>query len=223
MQEIVAESAASAEALSPLFGTRREASQPASAPTEALPPDEALMGTVAKGGGDGRRALAELFRRHGEPLGRFLYRLVGRQQEAEDLIQDVFVRVAEKAPSFRGESPFRTWLFSLALNIARSHQRRAALEERVDREWAARRPDSADHGAGTDPVAAAQNRELLQRLDRALAQVPEPEREIFLLYWFGKLPYAEISRLTGVSVSAAKVRVHRALGRIHRALGDGRA
>ncbi|MCZ7648234.1 MAG: RNA polymerase sigma factor [Planctomycetota bacterium] len=185
-------------------------------------PELALVQRVARKDASSARALELLFVRHGEALARFLARSVRGAQEVEDLVHDAFVRVAEKASSFRGESPFRTWLFSLALNLLRSRKRRASLEEKADETILVKRPELAEVRPEADPSWDVERRELWEKVEEALGNLAEPERETFMLYWFGKLPYSEISRITGVSVSAAKVRVHRALSRLSQMLGGNR-
>ncbi len=168
------------------------------------------------------RALELLFERHSEPLLRFLTRTLRHEHTAEDILHDVFVRVAEAAPTFRGESTVRTWLFTLALNKVRSGKRRDAVENRATEMMVASRPaQHTDHKH--DPFEQAQQRELRQRVDVAIGELGADERETFLLYWFGGMNYAEISAASNITVSAAKVRVHRALLRLNKLLGEATA
>jgi RNA polymerase sigma-70 factor (ECF subfamily) len=180
------------------------------------PADVEWVRQVARRDGSSGQALEGLFLRHAEPLHRFLARTLRNEAEAEDLVHDAFLRVADKAGTYRGESPFRTWLFALALNLVRSHKRREAVaEEARDTlavERARRKPDH-------DPALLSQQRETWARVEAAIAGLHEAERETFLLYWFGELTYAEISQLQEISVGAAKVRVHRALARLSESLG----
>jgi RNA polymerase sigma-70 factor (ECF subfamily) len=195
-------------------------SSPDAAPAADARPDEPSDGElarhVARRDGSSRQALERLFLRHAEPLARFLARWLRSETEAEDLVHDAFLRVAEKAGTYRGESPFRTWLFALALNLARGRRRREALADQVHDAVAAER--SAPQAAH-DPAWLSQRRETWARVEAAIAALAEAERETFLLYWFGELSYAEISALQGISVAAAKVRVHRALARLAESLG----
>lgn len=180
------------------------------------PTDVEWVRQVARRDGSSGQALEGLFLRHAEPLQRFLARTLRNEAEAEDLVHDAFLRVADKAGTYRGESPFRTWLFALALNLVRSRKRREAVAEEVHDalavERARRKPDH-------DPASLSQKRETWTRVEAAIAGLHEAERETFLLYWFGELSYAEISRLQEISIAAAKVRVHRALARLSENLG----
>jgi RNA polymerase sigma-70 factor (ECF subfamily) len=178
------------------------------------PPDSELIRRVAAKNDQSNSALELLFRRHSQPLLRFVVRTLRNEESAEDLVHDVFIRVAESARSYRGESSFRTWLFTLALNLVRSRQRRSAVEKKVS-ESMGRQPITKQP---IDPAESAERRELCERVDGAIAGLAESERETFLLYWFGQMSYAEISETTGISIAAAKVRVHRALARLSRTL-----
>lgn len=220
----MAEFALVADSLLPTAPDRAPGTRETVSPTPAVaePSDEDLLRRVASRNGVSVAALEELFLRHAGPLGGFLRGVLREDSEAEDLVHDTFIRVAEKAATFREESPFRTWLFSLALNLARTRRRRVMLKERTQEKMARARPTGTALANASDPAWNAQQRELRVRVDRAIATLAEPEREVFLLYWFGKLPYAEITKLTGVSVPAAKVRVHRALARLGELLEDFR-
>ena len=165
-----------------------------------------------------RRALETLFERHSDALLRFLTRLLRNSHSAEDILHDVFVRVAEAAATYRGESSVRTWLFTLALNKVRSQQRRNALENRASAIMSSEPKPESD--GREDPFEQAQARELRQRVDAAIGELGDGERETFLLYWFGQMTYADIGIASGITVSAAKVRVHRALARLSKRLGE---
>jgi RNA polymerase sigma-70 factor (ECF subfamily) len=180
--------------------------------------DAGLLGCVALGGDAARDALEQLFLRHSGPLLRFMRRVTRNDTDAEDIVHDCFVRVAEAARSYRAEGQFRTWLFSMALNLVRTQQRRLAVREKSDPVVVAQQSARWRERAENDPALSAQKRELLQRVDAAIATLNDAERDIFLLYWFGQLTYPEISQVSGVSVSAAKVRVHRALARLGKIL-----
>ena len=220
----MAEFALIADTLFPLAPNHAPGIRETVSPTPAVnePTDEELLRRVASRNGASVAALEGLFLRHAGPLGGFLRGLLREDSEAEDLVHDAFIRVAEKAATFREESSFRTWLFSLALNLARTRCRRVALKERTEEKMMRSRPAGTALENASDPVWSAQQRELRMRVDRAIATLAEPEREVFLLYWFGKLPYAEITQLTGVSVPAAKMRVHRALARLGEQLEEFR-
>lgn len=195
-----------------------DAARPDMARDPAALSDPELLQHVARKDALASGALEHLFLRHSGPLLRFLSRLLRDSHAAEDLLHDVFIRVTEAAGTFRGGSSARTWLFAMGLNQVRSRQRRAALENRTSEQMKRGCPQTVQHRPEDDPVQRAQNKELRDQIDLAIADLNEGERETFLLYWFGQMSYHEISETTGLTVAAAKVRVHRALTRLSRRL-----
>jgi RNA polymerase sigma-70 factor, ECF subfamily len=208
-----------ADAIPPAQAVMRAGSAPSQAMTVKAQEisDAELLQRVARSDALSGPALETLFLRHSEALLRFLARTMRSDQESEDVVHDVFLRLTECAGSFRGDCAFRTWLFTLAVNNLRSKQRRAALESRSTETIAMKMQQLAARKQH-NPEQKLQHRELLHKVDAAIAQLAESERETFLLYWFGEMSYAEISELTGLSVAAAKVRVHRALARLSNTL-----
>jgi RNA polymerase sigma-70 factor (ECF subfamily) len=189
-------------------------------PQSAGPDDDAkLLESIARGDASSGAALEQLFARHSGALMRFMCRVTRNDADAEDIVHDCFVRVVEAAKTYRRESQFRTWLFSMALNLARTNKRKAAVREKADPLVALQEKNRLSARAThADPAQTAQRRELLQRVDGAIGSLSDSEREVFLLYWYGQLSYPEISEMSGVSVAAAKVRVHRAMARLGKLL-----
>ncbi|HEY1015413.1 MAG TPA: RNA polymerase sigma factor [Herpetosiphonaceae bacterium] len=160
---------------------------------------------------DGRGAsqsitLDELYRQYRGPLLRYLGRLCGSPEAAEDLLQETFVRVCGAVLSFRGECSVATWLFRIARNAYLNGQRRPA-HARIPTEELLAIPDH--HGDG-DPVLYVTAREAQDRIALALAGLPEKQRSILLLRDGEDLAYAEIAEVLEISLSAVKVNLFRA-------------
>jgi RNA polymerase sigma-70 factor, ECF subfamily len=128
-------------------------------------------------------------------------RLSGQPATAEELTQDVFVRVWQRLKSFRGESAFTTWLHRLAVNVALMAQRTTIRRERrvtpVD--------DLAVFDRGTPPKAA-ENLDL----ERALARLPPGAREVFVLHDVEGYGHAEVGKLLGIAEGTSKAQLFRA-------------
>lgn len=169
---------------------------------EALDDTELMMLVRQRGDAD---ALALLFERHQGPIHGFLYRLTGRTDTSEDLLQEVFLRVLRYARSYAPGAPFRPWLYRITRNVWADHRARFRLE-RSPEEHA--EPLSADDEGPMARLVFAQDRE---RLMRALGRLPEGKRELLLLSREPGLSYQELADIYGCSVGALKVRVHRAL------------
>jgi RNA polymerase sigma-70 factor (ECF subfamily) len=148
--------------------------------------------------------LSILFERHHSRLYGFCLGLLGNRESARDLVQEVFFRLLKYRESFRPEAPFAPWLYRLARNACIDHLRRSGRERSGEPDL--ERPDPT-------PLVPAEleKREELERLQAALARLPEDKRELLLLARSGTLSYEQISTLLGCSVGALKVRVHRAL------------
>jgi RNA polymerase sigma-70 factor, ECF subfamily len=155
--------------------------------------EQTLLGQVVQGD---ERAFSQLYDRYWRPVYAIGIRLLGDVCLAEDLVQDVFISVWQKASSFNPErASFATWLNSIARNRATDLDRRRRI-----------RPSSA----GQDPLrwvpGGPQPEESVDGWDvaRALAELPDKHRELLLLAYFEGLSQSEISRRTGIPLGTVK-------------------
>jgi len=130
-------------------------------------------------------------------------RMVGTHEHADDLLQDIFLKIWTALPSFRGEAQLYTWVWRIAtnetLNWLRRERVRAALRfQSIDAELE-RRILADPYFNGTDA-----QRELF----KALARLPEKQRQVFVMRWWDELSYEQISAITGTSVGALKASYH---------------
>ncbi len=187
--------------------------------------DEELYRLYADGDG---RAFRTLLDRHGNVVYGYLSRYLGDDEMAQDVAQDAFVRVVRGADDFRGESSFRTYLFTLvrhaAIDALRRRDRRpdaraASLEALagpssedpplIDRLAA---PDRNDHRTLSS--------ELSQALESGLALLTDVQREAFLLREVEGLTFPEIGAIQGVPLDSARSRVGYAIKSLRRSLAD---
>lgn len=147
---------------------------------------------------------ADLFERHGRSVRAYLRALTGNVELGDDLAQDVFLRVVGSAQRYEPRGRERAWIFRIARTTLIDHQRRMAA-----------RPVIADVVA--DPVAPPAQ-EVHLDLQRALAQLPETEREAFLMAEAGGLSYAEIALALEVTVPAVRSSLYRACMTLRAAL-----
>jgi len=150
--------------------------------------------------------LSVLFERHHRRLFGYCLRFVRDRAAAEDLVQEVFVRMLKYRHSYREQGSFDAWMFRLTRNLCLDYVARRGGEISVAE---IRGEEEEAPEAGPDTVAA--RREELRLLERALGRLPEDKRELLLLARFGSLTYEEIAETLGCTVGALKVRVHRAL------------
>jgi RNA polymerase sigma-70 factor, ECF subfamily len=139
-------------------------------------------------------------------IRRFLCRLVG-QDEAEDLTQDVFLKISQALPEFRGDSTLATWVYRIASNHAldtlRSRASRRLLEVPLAGEQGL-----TDHSRDGEQRMFRQ--EMHQCLDRLIGKLPPNYRSTFLLSEYEGLTNPEIAAALGISLDAVKIRMHRA-------------
>jgi RNA polymerase sigma-70 factor (ECF subfamily) len=171
------------------------------------PPDEdqERMRRVARGDRD---AFVELFDRHQAAVVRFATRMVGDPARAEELAQDIFLRVYQAAPRYQPTARFTTWLYRVAthhcLNELRTPARRApppAGEEALG-------TLAADAAHGPEAVSAGHS--LARVVQAALAALPDRERAAFALCRFEGLSYRDIAEALEATEPAVKSLIHRA-------------
>jgi RNA polymerase sigma-70 factor (ECF subfamily) len=173
-------------------------------------PDEQLM--LAYRGGDAG-AFETLYARHRARLFRFVLRSTKARAVAEELYQEIWMRVIEARAGYTPKARFTTWLFTIAHNHLIDHWRKRAPAvialdgEEVD----SRSPDPADQ---------AQARESLARFAAALEALPRLQREAFLLHEEGGLSVAEIAAATGANEETAKSRLRYAMAKLKAAVSD---
>ncbi len=158
-------------------------------------------------------AFAGVVRRHGARLVGLCTRLTGDRGLGEELAQETLARAFAALGSWRGEAGFRAWLTRVAVNACRDWQKAGARAERPTE------LDPAALATTLDPEREAAGRELGSALAAAIAKLPAANREAFVLFHVEGLPYEEIRAITGVSVTALKVRVHRARQKLLEELG----
>jgi len=153
--------------------------------------------------------IAPLFDRHSGRLYNYFVRLTGNRQLSEDMVQDVFLRILTYRHTYRGESRFTTWMYTIARNVQIDNFRRWGREQpfQYDR-------DDDDGGRRNDePVSddSVDYRYDEALLETALQRLSPAKREALIMSRYQGMKYAEIAEVTGTSVENVKVRVHRAV------------
>jgi RNA polymerase sigma-70 factor, ECF subfamily len=190
---------------------------PTPTPGEAAVPDAALLAAVAVGDVE---ALGALFDRHHRAVERFIGRLAyGFPSELGDLVQITFIEVRRAAGNFRGASAVRTWILSIAANVVRHHVR-GETRRRAMITAATQRPPPL---GGAPPDEHASHRQLLERLQQALAALPAELREAFVMCELEEVPGAEAARALGLRQGTLWWRLHEARKRLRAALEGGGA
>lgn len=184
---------------------------------DASPSDEALMLRLQAGAD---AALAALMERWEEPVKRFIFRLVGNTAEAEDLAQEVFVRIYTKRATYRAGAKFSTWCFSIAANQAKNRlrwwRRRPALSLNAWTEAGGEVPDDSPAGALASNRAVRAER--VAAVQTAIAALPVDLRTALVLFEYEQQSMAEIAAVLNCTTKAVENRLYRARQRLRQAL-----
>jgi RNA polymerase sigma-70 factor (ECF subfamily) len=173
-----------------------------------LRPDHEVVHAVLDGDTE---AFATLMHRYGDSCTRFAVRMLGSRDDADDALQNAFIRAFRALPNCRDPRRFRSWLMQIVVNECRTYGSRRTRRAR----WFVK-----DESVLEKAETPAESTELRDELHRALATLPAAQREAFILRYAEDMSYDEIAAVTGVGISALKMRAKRACERM-RELLDG--
>lgn len=181
---------------------------PALTSSDQIPLQRIALGNCA--------VIDELFRRYRSAAFRIAYRLLGQEADALDAVQDGFVKALRNLGSFQGRSSIKTWLLRIvsnaALDIGRKRKRNSRFTDgEVD-------DQIASPGSPSDSVLV--RAELREQIETALAQLSEPQRQVFVLHSEGELVYREIADALGISIGTVMSRLFYARQKLKSLLAD---
>jgi RNA polymerase sigma-70 factor (ECF subfamily) len=173
------------------------------------PSDAALMASVAENDMD---ALELLVRRHQASALSTAYRILARWDQAEDVAQEVFIRVYQAAGSYVPTAAFTTWMYRIVVNLCRDHlrKRRPNLEP----------PEDLGDSRGEAPAQVIARAEHAEAVRKAVDRLPERQRITVILHRFSGLSHAEIAEATGWSVAAVESCLVRAYAALRQGLSE---
>jgi RNA polymerase sigma-70 factor (ECF subfamily) len=179
--------------------------------------DDQLLARFARGDRD---ALDELFRRYRSAAYRVAYRLLGREADALDAVQESFIKALTHIHNFQGRSSFKTWLLRVvsnaSLDLGRQRGRREALSlEAV----ASTEPEAGPLVTFDRPTQGLEREELRDLLQEALGALPEAQRRTFVLHVEGELNYREVAEVLGISIGTVMSRLFYARQKLRAYLG----
>lgn len=170
--------------------------------------DEELVAACLNSAGRDDRPFKELFRRYQTTVWRICYGVVRNPQDAEDLTQDVFVKVYRNLDRFEGRSALKTWIYRIAINTSQNELRRRSRRPQVEGTSV---EDMSEYLPGRETIDEYWATKVRNARLRAALQTLKPKQlEILRLKDFEQWQYAEIAEHLNISLSAAKMRVQRA-------------
>ncbi len=182
--------------------------------------DSNELGLVTKARAGDSDAFRVLVERHSRPLFRLAYRMTGNQQDAEDVVQDSFLRAYKQLARFDERASFGTWLYRIAVNcsldLVRSRKRRNELTTPGDSDMDDPVLSLPAHDPTPDRIAMSG--EVRDRVAEAMTELSASERTAFVLRHFEGMRIEDVSRVLGCQPGAAKHSVFRAVQKLRRAL-----
>ncbi len=172
------------------------------------PSDEELMRCYVQEAD--RHAFEQIFARYASRLLGMFRRSGCSDPIAQDMLQQTFLHVHRARNDFRLDGRLRPWVFAIGMNVRREYFRKRKRRPETQLDLDKHREPSVD------PAASTATDRLVRR---AIAELPDSQREVILLHWFEELSFREISAIVGASLSAVKVRAHRGYERLREALG----
>jgi RNA polymerase sigma-70 factor (ECF subfamily) len=177
----------------------------------SLPSDRPDAELVSKAAGGDEAAFAALVRRHERRVYNLAYRMLGREEDARDATQDVFLSCYRRLPSFRGEAAFTTWLHRVTVNAAYDilRRRRGTVLGQDELPEPPPEPDHADRASASVDI------------QRALMRVPVEYRSAVVLHDIQGMAYEDVAVILNIPIGTVKSRIHRGRVALGRALGSG--
>lgn len=159
-------------------------------------------------------ALDQLVHRHYARLFNIAYRLCGHYDDAQDLVGETFLRASRAIREFRGDAHFTTWLYSILKNVFLSQRKRQRLRDHTSLDDLVQLDERSVYRQIEDPApgpeALAEREEQAAAVQLAVADLPEAQRLLVVLYHFQHCSYEEIAEITALPVGTVKSRLNRA-------------
>ena len=157
-------------------------------------------------------AFQSLYKIYGKKISNYLFRMTGSREESEDLAQDTFIQAYKKLASLREPLKFQSWLFRIAQNnVFQKYRGRQPVIESIDEEamteWSELQQLTTPQ---MEPEAEVLSVELEAVIARAISQLPEKYRTVFVLSAIQRISYSEISEIVNRSLASVKSDIHRA-------------
>jgi RNA polymerase sigma-70 factor, ECF subfamily len=174
---------------------------------------------VARSRGGDLESFNQLILRWERPIFALAYRVIGREEDARDVVQETFLRAFRALPGFKGQAKFSSWLYRIALNLCRDWIRRRRRSPLVELPEGV---DPVELAAESGPVESieevAARKELSEAVAEAMSLLPEEQRTAIVLKEYHGMTFQEIADLQGIPLSTVKTRLYQGLAVLRRSL-----
>lgn len=177
---------------------------------QVFPIDETLLVEQLRNPKTAHSAFDTLMRIYGEPVYWQIRKLVVRHEDADDILQNVFLKAWNNLHNFRGDAKLSTWLYKIAINESINFLNKERTRNNIS-------VDTEDDSYLLNNIEADEyfdGDELQAELLKAVATLPEKQRLVFNMRYFDEMKYEEISEILGTSVGALKASYHHAVKKI---------
>jgi RNA polymerase sigma-70 factor (ECF subfamily) len=173
------------------------------------------------------RAFRVLVQRHRGPVFNFILRYTGHRARAEDVLQETWLKVVRSSSEYEPKARFTTWVYTIARNLCVDSARKETYRQTDSLDAPSRAGedappvgDTVGDVEGVGPERGAQNAQLRPMLQKAIAGLPEEQREVFLLREYHGVSFKEIADVTGVNENTVKSRMRYALEGLRKKLAE---
>jgi len=175
-----------------------ETTRGASSASAQVSADDLTLASACQAGD--LRAFERLYQLHGSRMKSMARNLLGTRSDAEDAVQDTFLKIQRSIATFRGQSSFLTWSFRILINTCYDARRSRMRKKEVSQD----EPEAPEAVPRPEPRAPGAHPSLRLALERAVAQLTRQQREVFLMYEVEGLRHAEIAAVLEISETASK-------------------
>ena len=153
--------------------------------------------------------------KYGERIYRTVRGMVGTHEDADDIVQETFLKAYKNIDSYKGEADIGTWLTRIALNLTYSGSRRKKLSDNPIEDYMEK--ISSDTAL---PEVAAEEKERRMIVEKGLKRLPEKQRAVFVLRMYEEMKFSEIAALMGTTESASRANFHQAMTKLKKFVSD---
>jgi RNA polymerase sigma-70 factor (ECF subfamily) len=174
---------------------------------------------VARSRGGDLESFNQLILRWERPIYALAYRVIGREEDARDVVQETFLRAFRALPGFKGQAKFSSWLYRIALNLCRDWIRRRRRSPLVELPEGVDPVELATEAGPAESIEElASRKELSEAVAEAMSLLPEEQRTAIILKEYHGMTFQEIADLQGIPLSTVKTRLYQGLAVLRRNL-----